>query len=114
MNRAVKRGVKVLDRRGPENWFLRVDPSTLDLADQRYCVVGQVYGGAYGYGLRELGIRFEGGYGFLPGRGRVKAWGEIISTRRRRYLDRFPVFSLESLYNEELSEEDRKAYSLID
>lgn len=114
MNRAVKRGVKLFDARGPDNWFLRVDPETLDLSNQHHCVVGQVYG-RYGQGLAALGVESEDRYGFLPGYGRrrVNAWREVILARKRRYFER-ALFSLEDLFNEELSEEDRKAYSRID
>lgn len=111
-NRAVKRGVRRLDKRGPAQWFLRVDPDRLDLKSGCDCVLGQIYG-SYVEGLRQLNVYRAGHYGFLFRGSRTKAWKEVIQARRDA-LEHQQLFSLESLYNEELTDEERKAYSEID
>lgn len=53
---AVNRGVELLDRHSPDGimWPYRIDLAELDVADWRSCVLGQLYGGDYVTGVREL------------------------------------------------------------
>lgn len=50
---------------GPR-WVNRIDLDKLSLALARRCVVGQLHGGRYRYGLRRLGVdhRIDHRYGF--------------------------------------------------
>lgn len=72
--RRVAAGVKYLDEVKP-GWVLQVDPDTLNLSSDSYCVLGQVYG-RYGdapaVATRYLGARARWAYrhGFL----RSESW----------------------------------------
>jgi hypothetical protein len=74
INLAIARGVKLLDRRRPA-WFKRIKLDQLDLANPRFCVLGQVYEGphrlmapGFTLGRLKLGIFYRRGaspyYGF--------------------------------------------------
>jgi hypothetical protein len=39
----VAKGIAYLDEFGPEDWFSRIDLSQLDIADPKWCVLGQVF-----------------------------------------------------------------------
>lgn len=91
-DRAVRRGVRRLDRRGPKDWFLRVNADRLDLASAFDCVLGQVYDReersctGYGLGLRALGIVNPGRFGFLSEPGRAEAWRRVLLARQSARL----------------------------
>jgi hypothetical protein len=63
----VERGAALLDEKGPEDWYLKVNLDNFDMGDGSRCVIGQVYRGRedgfgrYGLGLSQLGLRLEGG-----------------------------------------------------
>lgn len=72
----------MLDEKRPD-WFLHVDPDQIDLLSPQNCVLGQVYG-RHIVGMRDLGIKSQAYYGFLPeysGRSRKRAWRKAIETR---------------------------------
>lgn len=68
MVEAVQRGMDLLDVHGPRGWRHEIDLATLDIADSRQCVLGQLWG-YYANGcamLRELVPDFTMiGYGFM-------------------------------------------------
>jgi hypothetical protein len=65
----VKAGAKLLDEKGPKEWWNNVKLKKLDMPDPTACVLTQVYGN-YIEGLRQLNILFTPGdedpftYGF--------------------------------------------------
>lgn len=52
----VRRGIAMLDNKGPRDWRYKIDLGTLDMISSKRCVLGQVYG-FLGYGLNELGMK---------------------------------------------------------
>lgn len=52
---AVRRGVTLLDARGPEGWRGQLRGATLDVEDPYLCPIGQLYG-TYWLGLNQLGL----------------------------------------------------------
>lgn len=60
----VRRGIALLDKKGPENWRTNIDLSDLDLKDPWDCVLGKVYG-TFSAGVLALGIgSLASRYGF--------------------------------------------------
>jgi hypothetical protein len=52
----IARGIELLDAHSPMgvSWPYAVDLSQLDMSDWSRCVVGQLYGGGFTFGLEEL------------------------------------------------------------
>jgi hypothetical protein len=64
LERDVQAGVALLDERGPQNWREMVDVDTLDIADPKCCVIGQVFPDAYFWNaMNRLGA-LDDTYGF--------------------------------------------------
>ena len=66
----VKAGAELLDRKGPDNWFWRVNTDMLDISSEHNCVLGQCYRSnalepAYDIGKRALGVANGEEYGFV-------------------------------------------------
>jgi hypothetical protein len=90
----VKEGMRLLDERGPERWWERIDLDTLDVASSCNCVLGQTYGG-YGDGVDALDLTTAEtvAHAFYPAAGvwsvyrsachtLTAAWREAIGARR--------------------------------
>ena len=87
--RAAK-GAALLDDKGPEDWFMRVNPSMLDVSSCTNCVCGQVYGW-YQVGIGKLGIvsGYSWEYGFSGSSDALhNAWREEIVRRRLKELEK--------------------------
>ena len=61
----VQNGIRVLDETYPEWWKL-IDPEQLNIDNEFYCVVGQIFG-KYSTGMKQLGLLEGYDYGFLVG-----------------------------------------------
>lgn len=88
----VDAGIALLDERGPEGWDDKINLATLNIANARDCVLGQVYG-RYGAGCNALDIGLGLEYGFWSFLGMTsltEVWREKI-TARRLALARQPV-----------------------
>ena len=44
VEKAVQKGIDLLDQKGPKNWRERIDLDTFDIGSLNNCVLGQVYG----------------------------------------------------------------------
>lgn len=77
---AVERGARLLDFKCP-GWFQKINRVTLDMADNKKCILGQVYGdytqGALQVGLETPRSRFEHGFA-VPG----IITGEVVECKR--------------------------------
>lgn len=88
----VRRGVELLNEKGPEDWPYKLDLRKLNLTSIFNCVVGQLYGG-YGRGAVELGISASQAekMGFLHPPGVYRAglrseWRRQVKKERRKIL----------------------------
>lgn len=52
---SIRKGIRLLDERGPEDWRGQINLNELNIGCSYSCVLGQVYG-YYGTGMDSLGI----------------------------------------------------------
>lgn len=93
-----QRGAALLNERGPDRWYNRVNLATMVMINPRLCVLGQVYGDerptgvtAYTYGQHVLGLLRAAdarhtpavvAYGFGGVEGQGDSWRKIITALR--------------------------------
>lgn len=76
--RAARRGMDLLDARGPDGWRELLNLSELAINSSKNCVLGQLFDGDYHNGMRALDLDSDPGllwdYGFCGWGGMTSAW----------------------------------------
>jgi hypothetical protein len=82
VKKRVLQGLELLHVKYGDDWIDHIDPTTLDMANSRFCVLGQVYGD-YEQGVVALDINeidgYEADYGFMNAHGYQSYDGRYIS-----------------------------------
>lgn len=78
MSMTVRQLTRKLDKRQP-NWYRKINPETLDLHSNRYCVLGQVYGD-YQWAPSKLRVTIWA-FGFLRSRYKPE-WAALVKHRQ--------------------------------